>query len=92
MELDDPFVDELGKRRAEVDERQEQLDEALRQLRLAGRSAFAELRAAGHTSAMIARGTDMDSSTIRKLNSDGDKPGWRPLSRESYAALDAYIR
>jgi hypothetical protein len=91
MGLDDPFADELGKRRAEVDERQEQLDEALRQLRLAGRSAFAELRAAGHTSAMIAQTTGVRASTIRKLNSDGDKSGWRQLSRESYAALDAYI-
>ncbi len=90
MELGDPFADELGEWRAKVDEHKKHLDEARRQLQVAGRSAFAELRQAGHTSQMVAQVIGVSGSTVRKLNSDGDRSGWLPLSPQSYASLDAY--
>jgi kynurenine formamidase len=92
MALDDLFGSDLRTRRAEIAERQKQRDWLRRRLHVAGKQAYDALQVRGYSSERVARSIGVAASTVRKLNSDGDKTGWRPLSRRVYAALDGYAR
>jgi hypothetical protein len=90
MEMDEASTGDVYRRQIELAERE--LDRAAHDLQRAGKSAYDELRKARYTSGRIALAIRVDGSTVRKLNSDGDKSGWRPLSRRTYESLDACTR
>jgi hypothetical protein len=91
MDRDDS-QEALRRARARVEERKRDQQRARRALQVAGIEALRALNAAGHTSAMVARGISTNSSTVRKLASDGDQHGWSPRSRAVYEALDRYTQ
>jgi hypothetical protein len=80
----------LDQRRAEVDQHEQQRNQALLRLQYEGGVAYRALREAGHTSGKIAHGLGVVAATARKLNTDGERATWRPLSREFYAGFDTY--
>ncbi|HEY7223673.1 MAG TPA: NACHT domain-containing protein [Micromonosporaceae bacterium] len=62
------------------------------QLKRASKDAYAALQSEGLTSGQISKGTGLGSAIIRRLAADGDKHGWRPPTRRTCEAIDAYCR
>jgi hypothetical protein len=90
MEKDEASLSEVHEQSTRQLAERERQQRASMELQRAGTSALAELQKAGLSSESVARAIGKPSSTVRKLGLAEDS--WRPLSRQTYAALDAFTQ